>query len=115
MKLSELPYREYIALEVLPQFVGTIPNQQAVWRAFGVADEFLKAAGKFHDQIADAEERADLAETQYSILLNMGDDVPARIALSQIRELLGGKNQTETMQRLNQWRDIVASAAPESL
>lgn len=99
MKLSELSYREYIALEVLPTFVGKLPDKDAAWRAFQIADQFMKCAGREHDKIAEIKRECDKLETQNSLLLNMNEDgnFPARVALLQIWELLGAKNQTEAM------------------
>jgi len=58
MKLSDLSYREYLAIEFTPQFAAKLDDNEAVWRAFGLADAFLKRAGKENDKIAQAEKRA---------------------------------------------------------
>jgi len=104
MKLSELSYREYIALEVLPSFAAKYLDKDAVWRAFGLADTFMKHAGKENDKIFRAEQRAIEAETKFetlqSIHVNMGEDFSARIALTQIWEFIGVDNQTEAMEVL---------------
>jgi hypothetical protein len=100
MKLSELSFREYIALEALPAFAGTMLDKDAAWRAFSLADQFLKRAGREHDKIASIKRECDKLEIQNSLLLNMGEDPASRIALLQIWEFLGVKNQTEAMDRL---------------
>lgn len=97
MKLSELSFREYIALEALPAFAGTMLDKAAAWRAFSLADEFLKRAGREHDKVAEIKRECDKLEIQNSLLLNMGEDPAARIALLQIWELLDVENQTECM------------------
>lgn len=103
MKLSELSYREYIALEVLPSFAGQMLDRDAAFRAFGLADEFLKRAGREHDKIASIQRECDKLEAQNSLLLNMSEDgqFAARVALSQIWEMLKVQNQTAAVTRLN--------------
>jgi hypothetical protein len=109
MKLSELSYREYVALEVLPAFAGSTDDKDAVCRAFGVADSFLSAVGKTEDRVKHLEDRATRAEAKFdtlqSIHVNMGEDFGSRIALTEIWEFLGATNQTEAMSRL---RNLVA-------
>lgn len=104
MRLSDLSYREYIALEVLPSCAATYPDKDAIWRAFGLADAFMKYVGKENDKIAAAEQRAIDAETKFDVLqsihVNMGEDFAARIALTDIWEFLGVNNQTQAMQAL---------------
>jgi hypothetical protein len=100
MKFSELSYREYIAMEVFSRIVGSMPDDKAAWRAFGAADAFLKRAGIEQNKIKAAEERAERAESQVGLLLNMSDDFAARVALLSIWEKLDARNQTEAMQKL---------------
>lgn len=108
MKLSELSYREYIALEVVPSFAGKISDSDAVRRAFGVADLFLKQCGKHTDKVAAMEARAVKAETALEVLqsihVNMGEDFASRIALTDIWEFLGAKSQTQAMEVLRLWK-----------
>lgn len=67
--------------------------------------ELLNAADA---AVADAMDRAEWAETRYSVLHEQrGFDEPdfsARIALSQLWELLGAKDQTAAVDRL---RDLL--------
>lgn len=108
MKLSELSYREYIALEALPGFVAQgMLDRDAAFRAFGLADEFLKRAGREHDKIASIKRECDKLEARVSLLLNMGEDFAARVALLQIWETLGAKNQTEAMHFIRNLRGEV--------
>lgn len=62
MKLSELSYREYIALEIVGHLAGTMLDKEAAWRAFTLADEFLKRAGKYRDLAAEAARASAMAE-----------------------------------------------------
>lgn len=106
MKLSELSYREYLAIEFLPAFANTLMDKEAVWRAFGLADEFLKRAGREHNKVAEIKRECDKLEAQVSLLLNMNDgDFAPRAALLEIWELLDVKNQTAALQKL---RELVA-------
>lgn len=102
MKLSELSYREYIALEVISAIVarGGMSFGDAAKKAFGTADAFLKECGKNRDEIAEIKRECDRLETQVSVLLNMGEDFAARVALTQIWEELGVSNQTDAMAAL---------------
>ena len=108
MKLADLSYREYIALEVLPSFAGHIADDEAAWRAFGVADAFLKRCGKEQNKIKEAEERAKLADLrcvvlsdQLSHVMSKSDgDFAASIALRSIWDFLGVTDQTAAMQML---------------
>lgn len=107
MKLSELSYREYIALEVLGPIasMGNMNYGDAVEKAFGVANAFLRHVGKHDDKIKALTLRAERAEASNSILLNMGEDgkFSVRVALKEIWEVLGAKNQTEAMEALRSW------------
>jgi hypothetical protein len=103
MKLSELSYREWIAIEALRGTAASdVPADSLVAFAFGIADEFLAACGKRNQEIEILRQRAEKAETRVSVLLNMNEDrqLPARVALSQIWERLGVDNQTAAMQAL---------------
>lgn len=111
MKLSELSYREYLAIEFLPAFMrhysalggseDEIAENTARY-AFRYADAFLRVVGKEYDKVTSAERRAERAEAQTALLLNMNEDgnSSARIALLQIWEFLGVTNQTEAMEAL---------------
>lgn len=113
MKLSEISYREYLAIEFLPAFMryqsalGSSEKEIAESNAryaFVYADAFLRVAGQENDRIAQAEKRAADAETKFEVLqsihVNMGEDFASRIALAQIWELLGVDNQTAAMLKL---------------
>ena len=102
MKLSELSYREYIALEVFPGFIGSMPDDEAAWRAFGAADAFLKRCGKEHDRVAQAEFRATQAENTLSVLMGLDNDFAPRAALLQLWELLDAKDQTSAVIKLRE-------------
>ena len=102
MKLSELSFREYIALEAIGHLAGTMPDKDAALRAFTLADEFLKRAGREYDKIAEIKRECDRLEAQVSLLLNMGGI--ERIALLELWEFLGVNNQTAAMQKL---RDLL--------
>lgn len=110
MKLSELSYREYIALEVLPAIVsrGEKRSSEQVLAAFDVADEFLKRAGREHDKITEIKRECDKLEAQVSLLLNMNEDgnFAYRVALMEIWEFLGVRNQTEAMALLRARADL---------
>lgn len=108
MKLSDISYREYIAIKVFPQLVGSMLDNEAVWRAFGAADAFLKQAGKEYDKVLQAEQRAEKAETTISVLLNMDKDFGLRTALLQLWEMLGSDNQTLAVQRLRDLQERCA-------
>jgi len=94
MKLSDLSPREHIALEVYPSLVATgkLTANEAAWLAFGHADAFLKRVGRENDKVAEIKRECD------------GGDFTARVALTQIWELLGVDNQTAAMAKL---RDMV--------
>lgn len=106
MKLSELAPREHIALEVLPALVatGTMTAGDAAWQAFCAADAFLKRAGRENDKITQIKRECDKLEAQNSILLNMNEDGQFiyRVALLEIWEFLGVKDQTAAMEELRQ-------------
>lgn len=110
MKLSEISYREYLAIEFLPAFMryqSALGNSEKeiaennARYAFLYADAFLRVAGQENDRIAQAEKRAADAETKFEVLqsihVNMGEDFASRIALTQIWESLGVDNQTHCM------------------
>lgn len=105
MKLSELSYREYLAIEFVPAFANTLMDKEAVWRAFCLADEFLKRAGREHDKVAEIKRECDRLEAQVSLLLNMSEDFAPRVALLEIWETLGVTHQTAAMEKL---REIVS-------
>jgi len=121
MKLSELSFREYIALEALPAIIaatsagqhqpgagyapdGANIDARICFDAFRMADAFLKRAGREHDKIAEIKRECDKLEAQNSLLLHMNEDgqFAARVALSEIWEFLGAAHQTEAMQALRQ-------------
>lgn len=108
MKLSELSFREYIALEMIKTFFGTMSDQDAALRSFEAADAFLKRAGREQDKIAEIKRECDKLETQVSILLNMNEDgnFAYRVALMEIWEFLGVRNQTEAMALLRARADL---------
>ena len=109
MKLSELSYREYIALEVFPTIIArTHVDELAARRAFSAADAFLREVGKENDKVASAERRAEKVEAQVSLLLNMNEDgnFASRVALLEIWEFIGVDNQTAAMEALRaRWAD----------
>lgn len=111
MKLSEISYREYLAIEFLPAFMryqstlGQSENEIAertARYAFLYADAFLRVAGRENDRVAHAEARAEKAETSVAVMLGMNGekDFHARVALKEIWELLGVDNQTDAMEKL---------------
>jgi len=108
MKLSELSYREYLAIEVFPRFVGSMPDSEAAWRAFGAADAFLKRAGTEQDKITAAEKRAAEAEQALEVMRDYifldinGTTLSDRVALTSIWDMLGVSNQTAAMQKLRE-------------
>ena len=110
MKLSELSKREYIAIEalsVLRHISDISPEtlaEETAKRAYLIADAMLKQTGLHEDRVKHAEDRAAQAETKFetlqSIHVNMGEGFGARIALTDIWELLGVNNQTAAMEKL---------------
>lgn len=118
MKLSELSYREYIALEALPPLVGKISDTDAVWRAFSVADAFLKHAGRQNElathRIGEQTRRAEAAEATVELLrFNAKGQIVPQIALDQIWKFLGVSDQAAAMEVLRQMRFVVPfSTAP---
>lgn len=96
MKLSELSYREYIAVEVFPQFIGQkMADREAAWRAFCAADAFLKAAGKEYREVAEQREHAETAERALVVLretiISMLEKPDETSTLSGLRALFGVK------------------------
>jgi len=84
MKLSDLSYREYVALEILPAVLaataagqhnagaGYAPSGMSVDEricsdAFRLADAFLKVAGKENDKVTSAEIRAKRSDDSLQI------------------------------------------------
>lgn len=103
MKFSELSYRDYIAIECAGHFAGIARSpQMAATAAYAFADAMLVEAGKRNHEMEELRERAATAERTNSILLNMGENFAARVALLQIWELLDVRNQTEAMQILRE-------------
>ncbi len=111
MKFSELSYREYLAIDFLPAFMrhsaalGETTEQIAentAKFAFAYADAFLRVAGQEYAKVAEAERRTEKAEAQVSLLLNMNEDgnIHLRIALLEIWEFIGVKDQTAAMEAL---------------
>lgn len=97
MKLSELSYREYIALQALPAFLnaGTMIDHDAAWRAFGAADAFLKQTGKEYREVAEQREHAETAERALVVLretiISMLEKPDETSTLSGLRALFGVK------------------------
>lgn len=102
MKLSELSYREYIALEALPAFVGNMLDKDAAWRAFSIADEFLKRAGREHDKIAEIKRECDKLEIQNSLLRNMNAELAAR-----------APQMTEALELIRDWPSDLSDSLRE--
>ena len=107
MKLSDLSLREYIAIECLPAAVQRYGDANtAADAAFHYADSFVSAfescREKTQHEIDTLRLRMERAEASYSLLVNhmTSKDASAWIALSQIWEFLGVKNQTAAMQML---------------
>ncbi len=125
MKLSELSFREYIALEVLPSIItvtaagqhnpgtgyssgdefGASVDARICLDAFRMADAFLKRAGREHDKVAEIQRKCNKLEAQNSLLLNMNEDgqFGARVALLEVWEFLGVDNQTDAMTQIREW------------
>lgn len=77
MKLSELSYREYLAIEFLPAFLrhaSVLGNSEieiaenSAKFAFLYADAFLRVAGRELDKIAAAEARAERSDNAHQVL-----------------------------------------------
>lgn len=101
MKLSELSYRDYIAIDVVAHLAGKMPDKDAAWRAYGVADAMLAAAGKRDHELEELRKRADKAERTLEILRPTApEDFLLRVALDEIWLALGVNNQTAAMQEL---------------
>ena len=109
MKLSELSYREYLAIEFLPAFVrhsaalgqteAEIAENTARY-AFVYADAFLRVVGREDHRLATAYMNEKRANEQVSLLLNMNGDFAPRVALLEIWETLGVTHQTAAMEKL---------------
>jgi hypothetical protein len=115
MKLSELSFADHAAVEILPalvrhfSYLGDRPEVEAVRYAYRLADA-LAIERDTRNAVRDHEReqlrlRVERAETSVSVLLNMGEDFAARVALCEIWEFLGVKNQTAAMQLLRDWKD----------
>ena len=109
MKLSELSYREYLAIEFLPALMRhysalgdneTEIAERTAHYAFLYADAFLRVVGKYHDEVAEAHQRAFRAETAADVLRSMDSDVPRRVALEELWQMLGVTNQTMAISKL---------------
>lgn len=111
MKLSKLSYREYLAIEVFPQFIGQrMPDREAAWRAFCAADAFLKQAEKEHREVDAQRERAETAEAKLTMLLNMDEDFHLRVALMQLWKMLGVSDQTAAVLKIEALKRAVDEA-----
>ena len=105
MKLSEISYRDYIAIEalcVVRQISDKSPKdlaRETAKRAYLIADAMLEHAGKYENRVKHAEARAEKAETSVAVMLGMNGekDFHARVALKEIWEALGVDNQTHCM------------------
>lgn len=106
MKLSELSYRDYIAIEVLPGIVGrysVTKSSDAAQKAYRVADAMLVEAGKRDHELEELRERAEKAERTLEILRPTApEDFILRVALDEIWLALGVNNQTVAMQKLQE-------------
>ena len=113
MKMSSLSFADYVAIEALTaliplsRFFTEDPEQDMARVAYKHADA-LDAERKRRDGIVDhdreaLERRLAKAENSVSVLLNMNEDgnFAPRVALSDIWELLGAKNQTDAMAKLH--------------
>lgn len=110
MKLSELSYREYLAIEFLPAFMrhsaalgqteAEIAENTARY-AFVYADAFLRVVDREDHRLATAYMNEKRANEQVSLLLNMNNgDFAPRVALLEIWETLGVTNQSAAMEKL---------------
>lgn len=120
MKLSKLSLRDQIAIRALPGILARFDTRgprMAARRAYASADKMLFHMDMRDHEIETLTRRAEKAEASVSSLLNMNEDgkFGVRVALSEIWEFLGVKNQTAAMQTLNFWRQIVELADPEVL
>lgn len=111
MKLSELSFREYIALKIYPTLVAKAHNSanDLTWQAFNYADAFLKRAGREHDKVAEIKRECEKLEAQVAMLLNMHptDNFSPKVALEQIWEFLDVKDQTNAMSKLRKMKDAI--------
>jgi hypothetical protein len=109
MRLSELSYRDYIAIDVVGHLAGQMPDEDAARRAYGVADAMLKQAGKRNHELEELREKAATAERTLEILRPVWaqgfttDSVAAQsagTALAQLWSMLDVDNQTAAVSRL---------------
>lgn len=111
MKLSDLPLRDQIALEVLPGIIsaGCTHPSRAVSLAYETADIMITQIKDYRCRIKEAEKLAAEAETRLEVMRAYkfdGPDFSARIALIEIWEILGVNNQTHAMQDLRNMIEI---------
>ncbi len=100
MKISELSYRDYIAIECIGHCIPRARSAEAAAHiAYQMADAMLAEAGKHNRDVEEQRERAEKAERSTTILRNMNEDgqFAPRIALEQIWVELGVDNQTAAM------------------
>lgn len=103
MKISELSYRDYIAIEVVPHLATEFDPVPAAKHAYAVADAVLAEAGKRDHEMEELHERAVTAERTLEILRpTKPEDFLLRVALDEIWLLLGVNNQTTAMQKLRE-------------
>jgi hypothetical protein len=109
MQPEGLTLRDYFAAQALIgqlSFKRSTVGSETAWAAYKMADAMLarrEKDGQLRDhEIENLTRRADKAEAQVSLLLNMNEDgqFAARAALSQIWEFLGTKDQTSAMRML---------------
>lgn len=107
MKLKDLPLRDWIALEAVPGVLaaGHIKPVDATDRAYDIADAMLVKIDAYQCRIADAERRAREAQTELEVVRGYKFDTPdfsAKIALTQLWDALGVRDQTAAMQKLRE-------------
>lgn len=68
MKFSELSYRDYIAIEIIPHLAGRNLPASAAKEAYTIADAMLAEAGKRDHTIAELVARAEKAERTLEVL-----------------------------------------------
>lgn len=137
MKLSELSYREYIALEALPAIIaatstgqhhpgtgysdtefGTSVDDRICFDAFRMADAFMRVAsresGLSSHEMDRQIRRAEAAEATVELLrFNAKGQIVPQIALDQIWKLLGVSDQASAVEVLRQMKFVVPfSTAP---
>lgn len=105
MKLSDLPLRDQIALEVLPGIIsaGCTHPSSAVSLACETADIMIAQIKDYRCRIKEAEKLAAESETRLNIMRQYkfeGPDFVARIALSQIWDMLDVTDQTAAVTKL---------------